>query len=134
MFCECCGTKIEEGASFCHKCGAKVVYKDAANHPAEVLQTISDDKNINTMFQDDTESFRKFVDNYVRANTKFSSAEDLITNSKPWRFAWICMGILSVIGLVLGINSGLIVESVLIFGVFFGYAIAFIVSCIIRMK
>lgn len=86
MSCQKCGTQIGEGADFCHKCGTKMVYENTAQSIEPDHTTIEQEK-MNTVMQDDVDSFKNFVDNHVRSNTKFSSAETLITNSKPWIFA-----------------------------------------------
>lgn len=128
MFCQKCGTQIGDGAGFCHKCGTKVVCENTVQSIETVLTT-TEQETMNAVMQDDAASFKNFVDNHVRANTKFSSAEDLITNSKPWIFAWIGVGILSCIGLLVASVPG-----VLVFGGFFGYVAVFVASGIIRMN
>lgn len=128
MFCQKCGTQIGEGADFCHKCGTKVVYENTAQ-PIEPEHIAAGQEEMNPVIENDADSFKKFVDEYIQANTKFSSAEALITSSKPWVFAWVCVGVLSLIGLLVASLPG-----VLIFGGFFGYAAVFITSGIIRMN
>lgn len=146
MFCHKCGTKVADDASFCHNCGTKIVQEDTVQKPLEVIpandepkytstaeplpqpsaapvQTISRD-NFPT---DSGNDFKTFVDNHVRSTTQFQSADDLFQNSKPLTFIWVCIGIPSVGGLVLGGPVGL-----LIFGALFGYAAVFITSGIIR--
>ncbi|MDE6221099.1 MAG: zinc ribbon domain-containing protein [Lachnospiraceae bacterium] len=48
MFCNKCGNQIEEGASFCTQCGAKVVYNeevmDAQIHTSDVGDEQMSDK------------------------------------------------------------------------------------------
>lgn len=127
MFCQKCGTQIGEGAEFCHKCGTKVVYGNTEKQPKDAAQTVVEKENAGTVALDEVSNFKKFVDDHVRSNTKFSSVETLIANSKPWVFAWICVGILALIGLLLAGVLGL-----LIFGGFFGYVAVFIASGIIR--
>lgn len=82
------------------------------------------------MLQDDTASFKDFTDNHIRSNTKFSSAEDLIKNSKPWKFVWNIVEFISCaafpfladdISVVLSLGS-------------FGYVAVLVVSSIIRKK
>ncbi len=132
MFCQKCGTQLEEGANFCKTCGTRVSYGDTATQPVQTVYTATKQQNMETTIQTDAVIFRNFVDNHVRSKTKFSSAEDLIMNSKPWKFAWICVGICALIGLILGINSGLVIQGILIFGGFFGYAAVYIAGGIIR--
>jgi hypothetical protein len=76
-----------------------------------------------------TNDFRAFVDNHVRTTTKFKSAEDLMKNSKPLSFIWLCVGIPAIVGLLIGGPLGF-----LIFGGLFGYTAVFITSGIIRMR
>jgi len=122
MFCHKCGNKLAEGAAFCNKCGAK-----AASNTI-VLKT---QNNLN-----DENDFKLFVDNHVRMTTKFQSAKDLIMNSKPMSFIWICIVSLVVFGMLLGAIKGEVrgIFGGLLVGCFFGYAAVFIVSGIIRSK
>lgn len=132
MFCKKCGTQLDEGANFCPKCGTRVTYGDTAAQPVQAAYTEAEQENMNATIQMGAVNFRNFVDNHVRSKTKFSSAEDLITNAKPWKFAWICVGICAFIGLIFGISSGLLIPAILIFGGFFGYAAVYIAGGIIR--
>lgn len=120
MFCQKCGTELPETSEFCHKCGAKQTApketQPSANiQEAETRQSVSTDIN----------DFKNFVDNHVRTTTKFSSAEDLLKNSKPWRFVWICFGAATLVGLLTG-------PGVLLIGPLFGYVVSFITGGIIR--
>lgn len=120
MYCEKCGVKILDGASFCQNCGASV--GEAKTQQAG--QQVGD--------------FKAFVDNHVRKTTKFQSAEDLIETSKPWKFAWICVGVLSLIGLVLNEKNcdgkyG-VIEVLFICGGFLGYVLVFLASVFIRRQ
>lgn len=142
MYCVKCGEKILDGASFCQNCGTKVGKGEiqqsahqAVQEPVE--QSVKQPAGLNNVSGSKKE-FKEFVDNHVRQTTGFQSAEELISASKPWKFAWICIGILSLIGLVLGAKnmggaSG-IIAGVLIFGGFFGYVLVFIASGIIRSQ
>lgn len=121
MFCHKCGNEMAEGAGFCHKCGTKVVSETAS--PTEPV-AVPDTPSSSTAASD----FKEFVDNHVRTTTKFSSAEDLLNNSKPLRFIWICFGVAALVGLIGGPIG------VLVIGGFFGYVAAFIASGIIRMR
>lgn len=110
MFCHKCGAQIVEGAAFCPKCGTKVVHEDAAHLTERGAVSISPVAaapihSPNTVTNKD--NFMEFVDNHIHATTQFQSVEDLINNSKPMKFAWICLGALSLVGLILGaINLG----------------------------
>lgn len=162
MFCHKCGTQIAEGAAFCHKCGTKVVYVDTAPlsidtpvparkpiaassptvvtpaNPAPRAATITIKANVPINASGNGRNdFKAFVDNHVRATTSFKSAEELL-NSKPMKFAWIIVGVLSFLGVVLGavriggIRGALV--GLFVLGAFFGYAVVFIVSGIIRSR
>ena len=142
MFCHKCGVQIAEGAAFCHKCGAKVVYeetspqlaKQGAVSTAAVASIPIHSPNTAT----DKDGFKAFVDSHIQATTQFQSVDELINNSKPMTFAWICLGALSLLGLILGaINLGGMVGALmglLLMGGFIGYAVVFIVSGVIRKQ
>ncbi len=153
MFCHKCGEQLAEGASFCHKCGTKIVYGDnglwsvdtsaAANEHGETNRQMQKNGTVTVQkietghaANSNGSDFKMFVDNHVRETTKFQSADDLLTNSKPWRFVWICFGISSVIGFKLGVGRDLMewLLVILIFGGLFGYTALFITSGIIRMN
>lgn len=133
MFCHKCGEQLAEGAVFCHNCGTEAIYEDKQN-VAGPVQTI-EQEHVDGSNRND---FKLFVDNHVRATTKFQSADDLLMNSKPLRFVWACIGIPSVIGLILGERNmedsmGWLL-GLLVFGGFFGYVAVFIASGIIRAR
>lgn len=141
MFCHKCGNQVAEDAGFCHKCGAKVAQAvGAVGQQAPAVHTqspvldapvsinasgLGDTDRTNNDFKD----FKDFVDNHVRATTKFQSAEDLLNNSKPLMFIWVCIGVPAIVGLVSGGPVGF-----LIFGGLFGYVATFIASGIIRVR
>lgn len=133
MFCHKCGTQIAEGSAFCQKCGTKVVYDEDAAQPAEQAVVsvapvaAAPMRSTNTMTNQD--NFKEFVDNHIQATTKFRSAEDLLKNSKPQMFLWLCFGIPAVIGLVAGGPVGS-----LLFGLVFGHTARWIAGGIIRNK
>ena len=133
MFCHKCGAQIAEGAVFCHKCGTKVVYEEDATQPAEQAAVSAAPvaavpmRSTNTMTNHD--NFKEFVDNHIQATTKFRSAEDLLKNSKPQMFLWLCFGIPAVIGLVAGGPIG-----ALLFGLVFGHTARWIAGGIIRNR
>lgn len=147
MFCIKCGTQIAEGASFCHKCGTEVFNKASVqqsknilsdtNEPesidtAEAIQEVSKSPKDSFLSMNDGKDFKQFVDNHVRATTGFQSAEDLIMNSKPWNFAWICFGIFTLLGIIFGEKSveGMF-TGILIIGGFCGYIAMYIVGAYI---
>lgn len=132
MFCQKCGTQLGEGAAFCPNCGTRVNAENTIQQSVEPVDNAMKQENKDTVIQNDADNFKRFVDNHVRSKTKFSSAEDLITNAKPWKFAWICVGICALIGLILGINSGMVIPAILVFGGFFGYVATYIVGGIKR--
>ncbi len=153
MFCHKCGEQLAEGASFCHKCGTKIVYADNNLYSVDTSAAANEHEESNMQVQNgaaavqkieiehtansDREDFKMFVDNHVRETTKYQSADDLLTNSKPWRFIWPCIIIPSVMGGLMGkdmdIQMGWLL-GLLIFGCMFGYGAAFIASGIIRMR
>lgn len=135
MFCQKCGTQIDEGAAFCYKCGAKVVQMDTepqesgtASVPIELekvsaeplVQETSTAPDKAVMSAEGTTDygidFKTFVDNHVQQTTKFQSAEELLNSHVPQKFMWICFGIPAIIGLVAAGPVG-----ALLFGLFFGY-------------
>lgn len=147
MYCHKCGTKVAEGAGFCHNCGTKMIQGDTVQEPLEVIPTNDEPKCTSTaeplpqpsaapvqtivrgnFSTDSGNDFKAFVDNHVRSTTKFQSADDLLKNSKPWTFLWICLGVSFVIGTVLAFPIGGFVFLI------FGYAAAFIASGIIRLR
>lgn len=130
MFRPKCGTQIAEGAAFCHKCGTKAAYEEDAAQPAEQAVVsvapvaAAPMRSTNTMTNQD--NFKEFVDSHIQATTPFWSVEELINNSKPMTFAWICLGALSLLGLLLGATNlggavGALV-GILITGGFLGHA------------
>lgn len=147
MFCHKCGNKIAEDAGFCHNCGTKVIQGDITQEPLNMLPTNVESQSTSTaeplpqtsatpvqtfdrdnFSTDSRNDFKAFVDNHVRTTTKFQSADDLLKNSKPWTFLWICLGVSFIIGTVLVFPIGGLVFLI------FGYAAAFIASGIIRLR
>lgn len=144
MFCNKCGNKLPEDSGFCPKCGTKIVSADTIqqtsdmsapttqpgainiaepSHPA----TTSVQASIPTANEND---FKAFIDNHVRMNTKYQSAEDLLKKSKPLAFFLsMCFGIPTIIGLVAAGPIG-----ALLFGIFFGHVARFIAGGIIRFR
>lgn len=106
MFCHKCGTEIAEGAEFCHKCGTKVA--TVAMEPASMTVVresapVQEPQQAPTpaVMRDDSAEFRAFVDNHVRATTKFQSARELLDSKSPQRFKWVCFGVPAVLFAVL---------------------------------
>lgn len=102
MFCHKCGAQIAEGAEFCHKCGAKVVSADAEFPVTPVVVDTTPKQEPQpvpnpSVMTDDSNEFRMFIDNHVRATTKFQSAEELLRSKKPQRFKWVCYGVPAVL-------------------------------------
>jgi len=148
MLCHECGNQLPDDSSFCHKCGTKIAHVDSTSHTpnSAVLKDkpqvtsiaepspITDSSPAQAVAQGSTiaanaKDFRTFVDNHVRTNTRFQSADDLLKNSKPLLFIWPCFCIPAVLGLVFGDLVGF-----LLFAVIFGYTAIFIASGIIRSK
>lgn len=109
MFCYKCGTELSEGTVFCHKCGAKMPDGNKGKEmsdPSSVLQndgalqeelrqgsaiTDEQDVEITKDLQSKEDDFREFVNGYIRKNTAFQSAEELLSSQVPGRFVQILM-------------------------------------------
>lgn len=128
MFCQKCGTQIAEGADFCLKCGAKVVYENTGKQPENAPQMIVG-KNSDSVILDDGGDLKKFVDDHIRATTKFQSAEEMLKRSNPQLFVWICFIVPAIIGLIAGGPVG-----ALLFAIVFGHTARWIAGGIIRMR
>lgn len=105
MFCNECGNKLSEGVTTCPNCGTKTT------------ATGKIDNN--------TETFKHYVDAHIRKNTNFQSAEDLIKNSKPWGFMGKAVCISALIGIIAAIIEG-VFGYIFLFGIL-GTCMAFIV-------
>ena len=137
MFCHKCGHQLPEDSGFCHKCGAKLTAPEAEQQATEVgepaIQSLATNQATSTPAN--ANDFKAFVDNHVRATTKFQSADDLLKNSKPWMFIWICLGATALVYLILGLaNDSLSALGFFVLVPFFGYAAIFIASGVIRMR
>lgn len=120
MFCTNCGNQLSGSVEFCPNCGAKITVT-RNNESQSVNKVTNSPKNNN-------ESFKEYVDMHIRKSTQFSSAQDLISNSKPWKFVWIIVGICALVGLIMAlINEVDILAAVLIMGIM-GLGIALIVA------
>jgi hypothetical protein len=82
--------------------------------------------------------FEEFVDGRIRETTKFQSANDLLTNSKPLSFIWKCFVSVFLIFILIGLINGtiaIIFSPILLLTVaIFGFATAFIAGGIIRLR
>lgn len=118
MFCHKCGTQIAEGAGFCHKCGTKVVDGEDTIQTEDTTPELMPEQIISNIpvQTNEADDFKEFVDNHVRTNTKFQSAEELLNSRVPQKFMWICFGIPAILGLIAG---GPLLA--VLFGLFFGY-------------
>ena len=125
MFCHNCGNKVTEEAGFCSKCGTKLEDNDPTlqitNEPISTLAQELVKSSLLPIASTNTEDFKKFVDNHVQATTKFKRADDLLKNSKPLMFIWICLGAFAVVGFAMAGLMGF-----LLFTPVFGYAAAYI--------
>lgn len=163
MFCYRCGTEIPDGAVFCHKCGEKI---SAGNKEKEmpdsssVLQkngisqeelrqnsNIINKQNIESTkdLQSKEDDFREFVNDYVRKNTAFQTAEELLSSQIPDRFVRICYGVPAVCIVyryisLLPHNAGTVGEIIadilayIFFAFIFGYLVAHLVGGIKKYK
>lgn len=135
MFCHKCGTEIAEGAEFCHKCGTKVATleteqsmpREAISEPLPVEQNAQPEMIPAAIASDDSAMFKAYVDNHVRATTKYQSAEELLKKGKPQMLFWICYSIPAIIGLVSGGPLG-----ALGLGLFLGITASWIAGGIVR--
>lgn len=111
MFCYKCGTELSDGTVFCHKCGAKMPDGNKGKEmpdPSSVLQndgalqeelrqgsaiTDEQDVEITKDLQSKEDDFKEFVNGYIRKNTAFQSAEELLSSQVPGRFVQICYGV-----------------------------------------
>jgi len=50
--------------------------------------------------------FKDYVDEYVKTNTEFASADELLSRAKPLVFAWITIGTGTLAGFVIGLVAG----------------------------
>ena len=79
--------------------------------------------------------FKEFVDNHVEKTTKFKTAENLITRSKPLRYVWICFGAVALVFLMITlINNSFEIWAFLLLTVFFGFVATYFAGGIIRMR
>ena len=137
MFCHKCGGQLPDGSGFCHKCGAKLAAPEAAQPAAEagapaVQRPAANQAAAAPAAAND---FKAFVDNHVRRTTKFRSADDLLKRSKPLMFMWLCLGAVALVYLIIGlVNDSLNPLAFFVLVPFFGYAVIFIASGIIRMR
>lgn len=100
MFCPKCGTQVLDDAGFCQKCGTKIVYEGTASKAPDVhTAKTSPAASNNSKIMNDESDFKAFVDNHVRASTKFQSAEDLLSSQVSLQFVWIYLGISVVLGI-----------------------------------
>ena len=139
MFCHKCGNQIPEDSGFCPKCGTKIVRAEAIQQTTETIAPAVEPSQkasampLETVARENvpvanTDGFRDFVDNHVRATTKFKSAEDLLKNCKPLTFIWICLGVSFLVGSLMSFPIGGLLFLIL------GFAAAFIAGGIIRAR
>ena len=139
MFCQKCGNQVADNAKFCRKCGALIAGDDSVQQASTEPVSIASPKPVEltqeatpeTFAQEsvpaaDTNEFREFVDNHIRTTTKFKSAEDLLKNSKPLTFIWICLGVSFLVGSLMSFPIGGLLFLIL------GFAAAFMAGGIIR--
>lgn len=160
MFCYKCGTELPDGTVFCHKCGTKMSDgnkgKETSN-PSFVLQndgalqeglrqdsaiTDEQDVEITKDLQTGKDDFREFVNGYIRKNTAFQSAEELLSSQVSSRFVQICYGVPAVLMVFLmllggaGVSGNIILKilSFIFIAFILGYSAAHIVGEIKKIK
>ena len=153
MFCTKCGNKMNEGAVFCSGCGTKTTNSQTQT-PQIPTESITPNATIERSGLNEVESqpptinaldeiplrdvdsgdFKSFVDNHIKTNTKFASANELLTRSKPLTFIWVCLAIAVGIFATLGIINNSFQPVVLLVALFFGYAAAFVVGFFKRIR
>jgi len=124
MFCNKCGVRLDESSAFCNKCGTKsIAVSESSAQPINAMQA---DKIMDThqhsQSKTTNQDFRQFIDEQVKETTKFSSAEDLLRNAKPFTVLWICFGAVVLLFTVLAFPVGILL------GAFFGYAVAYLLG------
>lgn len=126
MFCTECGNQLPESADFCPNCGTKTFVTRGAEQ-----KIINNGTNYS---QNEMESFKEYVDAHIRKTTKFQSAQELISKSKPWRFMWKIVGICVLIGVILAIIKDVnILTAAFMLGIL-GIGIAFIATTPLAFK
>lgn len=146
MFCYKCGTKISDGTVFCHKCGAKMPNGNKGKEmsdPSSVLQNdgasqeglrqdsaITDGQDDETTkdLQSGEDDFREFINGYIRKNTAFQSAEELLSSQVPGRFVQICYGVPAVLMVYLMLIGGAGISGNIILNILSFIFIAFILG------
>ncbi len=104
MFCPKCGTPLPDDAEFCIKCGLKLSNVKIANENVEAsIASELDNLHSQNTFSgqpEDMPEFKRYLDEKVRENTKFQSAQELL-DSKPFasKLTWIIL----LIGIILGL-------------------------------
>jgi len=121
MFCHKCGNKSPEGAGFCHKCGAKLATANTATQAPETTaptvasfapqsQEVSAPSPVAAIATAPpppahspiaATGFKEFVDEHIRATTKYQSVADLLENGKPSKLILLA----AVPGLILTLYS-----------------------------
>ena len=122
MFCSKCGNQSNDGAAFCQKCGEKFIVDNSAQ------QTVVAPSTTGTTNIVDSDNFKLFVDDHVKKTTKYQTADELLTKSKPTKLLWICFGIIVLFFTIILFPIGILI------GIIFGYALMFIAGAIIRNK
>lgn len=113
MFCNKCGNKIDDDSVFCNMCGSDTGVKNSDE--TNVSNTEDQGVKLDIQTGNNYADFKQFVDNGVRNNTEFSSAKDILENSKPLKFVWIILLVGAVIGVVLSLVQKMDIVLSLIF-------------------
>ena len=124
MFCRKCGNQMKDDVLFCPHCGTKVMSAvtsaestSNAEEPIAAEQPVSEPQGepVKPITEDvrqsgnDMADFQRYVDDYVRNTTKYSSAIELLSAKIPAKYIWkyiIIMVAAVLIGFILGGSGG----------------------------
>ncbi len=79
MFCTKCGNEVKVVTRFCDQCGLNL-------NGTQCVKSDSENKSIKA-----TNNIKQYIDDSIKKDTKYQSADDLLENSKPLQFIIVCM-------------------------------------------
>ena len=137
MFCQKCGTQSLYKTTCCRKCGAKLISDVTENLTPEKSEQPTVPKENTSIPQtpinlthtavqnlaapiDNTDEFRRFMDNQIQATTRYRTADDLLKKSKPLVILWLLFAVITVLFAIQEFPVGLLV------GLLLGYGAAYI--------